>query len=143
MSLKTVKLTDIADLYNDKPMMYPKGTIWIGLGGSSGVVNFLKEEGPVRQRSAAILPKTQMDPTYLRMVLEEQFPDYYRRTNQGINYPFSCLEEMTVQIHDSPEERKRWVKAYEELDRQEEETLRMIEVLKNLKQYCLQGMFPY
>ena len=68
-------------------------------------------------------------------------PEFLYKHRTGINLQFSELKHLKITVV-SRENQKAWVSAIKKLNDQIDETEQEIEVLKDMKKFYLDGMFP-
>ena len=80
-------------------------------------------------------------PEYLFEAVKWELPEFLHKHRTGINLQFSELKHLKVVVI-GKEDQLAWVSAIKKLNDQINETEQEIEVLKDMKKYYLDGMFP-
>ena len=83
MDLKNRKkcmLKDIAEISRAQPgKIYPEGTNWIELSATKGKIGITKKSEPIESRNAVIIPKVEIDPWYLHLILGRSLDRFLSR----------------------------------------------------------------
>lgn len=135
------KITEIAEVERAvKGKIYPAGCTLIALSATKPEPEYKPAGGEIDTRYAVIIPE-KIEPEYLFEAVKWALPEFLYKHRTGINLQFSELKHLKVTVV-SKENQLVWVSAIKKLNDQINETEQEIEVLKDMKKFYLDGMFP-
>lgn len=135
------KITEIAEVERAvKGKIYPAGCTLIALSATKPEPEYKPAGGEIDTRYAVIIPE-KIEPEYLFEAVKWALPEFLYKHRTGINLQFSELKHLKVTVV-SKENQLVWVSAIKRLNDQINETEQEIEVLKDMKKFYLDGMFP-
>lgn len=135
------KITEIAEVERAvKGKIYPAGCTLIALSATKPEPEYKHAGGEIDTRYAVIIPE-KIEPEYLFEAVKWALPEFLYKHRTGINLQFSELKHLKVTVV-SKENQLVWVSAIKKLNDQINETEQEIEVLKDMKKFYLDGMFP-
>lgn len=135
------KITEVAEVERAvKGKIYPAGCTLIALSATKPEPEYAPDSGEIDTRYAVIMPQ-KIEPEYLFEAVKWALPEFLYKHRTGINLQFSELKHLKITVV-SRENQKAWVSAIKKLNDQIDETEQEIEVLKDMKKFYLDGMFP-
>lgn len=111
----------------------------IKLASSDDSVEMMDAPGIVDPRYAVIVSK-KLPPEYLKIAIENVYPEFYSRFNQCINMAFCDLLRLSVKIHNDPETQAAVCQAAKEIEAMLKAEQTEIENLKSCKKFLLDKM---
>ena len=135
------KITEVAEVERAvKGKIYPAGCTLIALSATKPEPEYAPDSGEIDTRYAVIMPK-RIESEYLFEAVKWEMPEFLHKHRTGINLQFSELKHMKVVVI-GKQDQLAWVSAIKKLNDQINETGQEIEVLKDMKKFHLDGMFP-
>ena len=135
------KIAEVAEVERAiKGKIYQAGCTLIALSATKPEPEYAPDSGEIDTRYAVIMPK-RIEPEYLFEAVKWALPEFLYKHRTGINLQFSELKHLKVTVV-SRENQQIWVSAIKKLNDQINETEQEIEVLKDMKKFYLDGMFP-
>lgn len=111
----------------------------IKLAPSDDSVEMMDAPGIVDTRYAVIVSK-KLPPEYLKIAIENVYPEFYSRFNQCINMPFRDLLRLSVKIHNDPEVQSEVQTAFCQIEAILKAEQIEIENLKSCKKFLFDKM---
>ena len=87
-----------------------------------------------------VTPCDKFIPEYFFIVVERGLPEFIHKYLTTINLQVDTLNFYRISYHEDPEDQRMVVCAYDEVKQAIEEEERIIEALKELKKFYLNGM---
>ncbi len=112
----------------------------IKLASSDDSVAMMDAPGNVDPRYAVIISKA-LPPEYLKLAIENVYPEFYIRFNQCINMAFCDLLRLSVKIHNDPKTQVAVCQAAKEIEKMLKAEQTEIEHLKSCKGVLLAKIF--
>lgn len=135
------KITEVAEVERAvRGKIYPAGCTLIALSATKSEPEYAPDSGEIDTRYAVIVPN-KIEPEYLFEAVKWELPEFLHKHRTGINLQFSELKHLKVVVI-GKEDQLAWVRAIKKLNDQINETGKEIEVLKDMKKFYLDGMFP-
>lgn len=109
--MKEIYLTEIAEIVKTpiKNKIYPKGVILIQTSATKGEVLFLENAQTVESKYCLIIPMAGIEPAYLHLVIQRQFPKFLYCYGSGLNFRADELKHFKLTIHQSLEKQRQIV----------------------------------
>lgn len=109
--MKEIYLTDVAEIVKtpQKDKIYPKGIILIQTSATKGEVLFLENDSKVESKYCLIIPFANIEPAYLYLVIQREFPKFLYCYGSGLNFRADELKHFKLTIHQSREKQRQIV----------------------------------
>ena len=141
MAIRTVNITELANIERSSGKVYPAGCTLIQVSATRGQVLYHVEEAEVPAKYAVVTANDKILPKYLYHMISFQADAFFHAIQTGLNIQMDSLNDMKLKIHtdlDKQAEIVRYLDAIEKMETKEEAT---IELLKQAKQTNLSDMF--
>lgn len=135
---RLIDLVDIERAQKDK--LYPKGSIMIQISATRGQMIYLNQESEIPSHYAVFIPK-KICGKYLFHVLESEMPSFLEVYQTGLNIQPDIFKFMNVVIHEDLETQEHIAEILDSVEKLYENEQKMVEALKDFKQFHLQKMF--
>lgn len=140
-------LTSLAEVERaKKDRRYEKGTVYIQVSackrGGESAWNILKEESTLEVKYAVVIPKIEIIPEYLKLVLERYTPEWHARyVGTNINISMDAFEFLQVQYSTDLNEQKRCIEMVNTVEKAIIEQEEIVEKYAEMKRWYLGKMF--
>ena len=141
MAIRTVNITELANIERSSGKVYPAGCTLIQVSATRGQVLYHVEEAEVPAKYAVVTANDKVLPKYLYHMISFHADAFFHAIQTGLNIQIESLNEMKLKIHtdlDKQAEIVRYLDVIEKMEASEEAT---IELLKQAKQTNLSEMF--
>ena len=141
MAIKTVNITELANIERSSGKVYPAGCTLIQVSATNGQVLYHVEEAEVPAKYAVVTANDKVLPKYLYHMISFRAGRFIHTIQTGLNIQIDSLSEMKLKIHTElgkQAEIVRYLDVIEKMEASEETT---IELLKQAKQTNLSEMF--
>ena len=141
MAIRTVNITELANIERSSGKVYPAGCTLIQVSATRGQVIYHVEEAEVPAKYAVVTANDKVLSKYLYHMISFRADAFFHAIQTGLNIQMDTLSEMKLKIHtdlDKQAEIVRYLDAIEKMEASEEAT---IELLKQAKQTNLSAMF--
>ena len=141
MAVKTVNITELANIERSSGKVYPAGCTLIQVSAARGQVLYHVEEAEVPAKYAVVTANDKVLSKYLYHMISFRADAFFHAIQTGLNIQMDTLSEMKLKIHtdlDKQAEIVRYLDVIEKMETKEEAT---IELLKKAKQTNLSEMF--
>lgn len=140
MEIKTVNITELANIERSSGKVYPAGSTLIQVSATNGQVLYHAEEAEVPAKYAVVTANDKILPKYLYHMISFRADAFFHAIQTGLDIQIDSLNEMKLKIHtdlDKQAEIVKYLDAIEKMEASEEAT---IELLKQAKQTSLSEM---
>ena len=141
MAVRTVNITELANIERSSGKVYPAGCTLIQVSATRGQVLYHAGEAEIPAKYAVVTANKKVLPKYLYHMISFQADAFFHAIQTGLNIQLESLNEMKLKIHTDLEKQAeivRYLDVIEKLESKEETT---IELLKQAKQTSLSEMF--
>ena len=141
MAIKTVNITELANIERSSGKVYPAGCTLIQVSATNGQVLYHVEEAEVPAKYAVVTANDKVLPKYLYHMISFRADVFFHAIQTGLNIQIDSLSEMKLKIHTDLEKQAEIVKYLDVIERMEAGEETTIELLKQAKQTNLSEMF--
>lgn len=141
MAIKTVNITELANIERSSGKIYPAGCTLIQVSATRGQVLYNAEEAEVPAKYAVVIANDKVFPKYLYHMISFQADAFFHAIQTGLNIQMDTLNEMKLKIHTDLDKQAEIVKYLDVIEKMESKEERTIELLKQAKQTNLSEMF--
>ena len=141
MAIKTVNITELANIERSSGKNYPAGCTLIQVDATNGQVLYNAEEAEVPKKYAVVTANDKVLPKYLYHMISFQADTFFRAIQTGLNIQIESLNEMKLKIHTDLEKQAEIVRYPDVIEKMEAKEEKTIELLKQEKQTNLNKMF--
>ena len=141
MVIKTVNITELANIERSSGKVYPAGCTLIQVSATRGQVLYHAEEAEIPSHYAVFSPNDKVLPKYLYHMISFQAGRFIHTIQTGLNIQMDTLNEMKLKIHTDLEKQAEIVKYLDVIEMMEIKEETTIELLKQAKQTNLSEMF--
>ena len=141
MTIKTVNITELANIERSSGKVYPAGCTLIQVSATRGQVLYHAEEAKFPSHYAVFFPNDNVLPKYLYHAISFQARRFIYTIQTGLNIQMDTLSEMKLKIHTDLDKQAEIVKYLDVIEKMETSEEATIELLKQAKQTSLSEMF--
>ena len=141
MAIKTVNITELANIERSSGKVYPAGCTLIQVSATRGQVIYHVEEAEIPSHYAVFSPNDKVLPKYLYHMISFQAGRFIHTIQTGLNIQIDSISEMKLKIHTDLKKQAEIVKYLDVIERMEAKEETTIELLKQAKQTNLSDMF--
>ena len=141
MAIKTVNITELANIERSSGKNYPAGCTLIQVDATNGQVLYNAEEAEVPKKYAVVTANDKVLPKYLYHMISFQADVFFHAIQTGLNIQIESLNEMKLKIHTDLDKQAEIVKYLDVIEKMEAKEEKTIELLKQEKQTNLNKMF--
>ena len=141
MAIKTVNITELANIERSSGKNYPAGCTLIQVDATNGQVLYNAEEAEVPKKYAVVTANDKVLPKYLYHMISFQADVFFHAIQTGLNIQIESLNEMKLKIHTDLEKQAEIVRYPDVIEKMEAKEEKTIELLKQEKQTNLNKMF--
>ena len=141
MAIKTVNITELANIERSSGNVYPAGCTLIQVSATHGQVLYHAEEVEIPARYAVVTANDKVLPKYLYHMISFRADAFLHAIQTGLNIQIDSLREMKLKIHTDLEKQAEIVKHLDVIERMKAKEEIAIELLKQAKQTNLSEMF--
>ena len=141
MAVKTVNITELANIERSSGKIYPAGCTLIQVSATNGQVLYHVEEAKIPAKYAVVTANDKVFPKYLYHMISFQADAFFHAIQTGLNIQIDSLSEMKLKIHTEMEKQAEIVRYLDIIEKMESEEETTIELLKQAKQTNLSEMF--
>ena len=141
MAIKTVNITELANIERSSGIVYPVGCTLIQVDATNGQVLYNAEEAEVPKKYAVVTANDKVLPKYLYHMISFQADAFFRAIQTGLNIQIESLNEMKLNIHTDLDKQAEIVKYLDVIEKMSDKEEKTIELLKQEKQTNLNKMF--
>ena len=141
MAIKTINITELANIERSSGKIYPAGCTLIQVSATNGQVLYHVEEAEIPAKYAVVTANGKVLPKYLYHMISFQAGRFVHAIQTGLNIQIDSLSEMKLKIHTDLEKQAEIVKYLDVIERMEASEKTTIELLKQAKQTNLSEMF--
>ena len=141
MAIKTVNITELANIERSNGKVYPAGRTLIQVSATNGQVLYHAEEAEIPAKYAVITANDKVLPKYLYHMISFRADAFFHAIQTRMNIQIDSLSEMKLKIHTDLDKQAEIVKYLDVIERMEAKEETTIEVLKQAKQTNLSEMF--
>ena len=141
MAIKTINITELANIERSSGKIYPAGCTLIQVSATNGQVLYHAEEAEIPAKYAVITANDKVLPKYLYHMISFQAGCFIHAIQTGLNIQMDTLSEMKLKIHTDLEKQAEIVKYLDVIEKMETSEEATIELLKQAKQTNLNEMF--
>ena len=141
MAIKTVNITELANIERSSGKVYPAGCTLIQVSATNGQVLYHAEEAEIPTKYAVVTANGKVLPKYLYHMISFRADAFFHAIQTGLNIQIDSLREMKLKIHTDLEKQAEIVKYLDVIERMEASEETTIELLKQAKQTNLSEMF--
>ena len=141
MAIKTVNITELANIERSSGKVYPAGCTLIQVSAAHGKVFYHAEEVEIPAKYAVVTANDKILPKYLYHMISFRADAFFHAIQTGLNIQIDSLREMKLKIHTDLEKQAEIVKYLDVIEKMEAKEETTIELLKQAKQTNLSEMF--
>ena len=141
MAIKTVNITELANIERSNGKIYPAGCTLIQVSATRGQVLYHVEEAEVPAKYAVVTANDKVLPKYLYHMISFQADVFFHAIQTGLNIQIDSISEMKLKIHTDLEKQTEIVRYLDVIEKMEASEETTIELLKQAKQTNLSEMF--
>lgn len=141
MAIKTVNITELANIERSSGKVYPAGCTLIQVSATRGQVLYHAEEAEVPAKYAVVTANDKVLPKYLYHMISFQAGSFIHAIQTGMNIQIDTLNDMKLKIHTDLDKQAEIVRYLDVIERMEAKEEIAIELLKQAKQTNLSEMF--
>ena len=141
MAIKTVNITELANIERSNGKIYPAGCTLIQVSATNGQVLYHTEEAEVPAKYAVVTANDKVLPKYLYHIISFRADTLFHAIQTGLNIQIDSLSEMKLKIHADLEKQAEIVRYLDVIEKMEAKEETAIELLKQSKQTNLSEMF--
>ena len=141
MAIKTVNITELANIERSSGKVYPAGCTLIQVSATRGQVLYHAEEAEIPAKFAVVTANDKVLPRYLYHMISFQADAFFHAIQTGLNIQIESLNEMKLKIHTDLEKQAEIVRYLDAIEKMEASEEAIIELLKQAKQTNLSEMF--
>ena len=141
MAIKTVNITELANIERSNGKVYPAGCTLIQVSATNGQVLYHAEEAEIPAKYAVVTANDKVLPKYLYHMISLRAVAFFHAIQTGLNIQMDTLNEMKLKIHTDLEKQAEIVRYLDMIEKMEASEETTIEVLKQAKQTNLSDMF--
>ncbi len=141
MAIKTVNITELANIERSSGKVYPAGCTLIQVSATRGQVLYHAEEAEIPAKFAVVTANDKVLPRYLYHMISFQADAFFHAIQTGLNIQIESLNEMKLKIYTDLEKQAEIVRYLDAIEKMEASEEAIIELLKQAKQTNLSEMF--
>ena len=141
MAIKTVNITELANIERSSGKVYPAGCTLIQVSATNGQVLYHIEEAEIPAKHAVVTANDKVLPKYLYHMISFQAGRFIHTVQTRLNIQMDSLSEMKLKIHTDFQKQAEIVKYLDVIEKMEVSEETTIELLKQAKQTNLSEMF--
>ena len=141
MAIKTINITELANIERSSGKIYPAGCTLIQVSATNGQVLYHAAEAEIPAKYAVITANDKVLPKYLYHMISFRADAFFHAIQTGLNIQIDSISEMKLKIHTDLDKQAEIVKYLDVIERMEASEEATIELLKQAKQTNLNEMF--
>ena len=141
MVIKTVNITELANIERSSGKVYPAGCTLIQVDATKGQVLYNVEEAEIPAKYAVVTANKKVLPKYLYHMISFQADAFFHAIQTGLNIQMDTLNDMKLKIHTDLEKQAEIVRYLDVIEKMEVKEETTIELLKQAKRTNLSEMF--
>lgn len=138
---KKCRLKEIAEISRAQSgKIYPAETNWIELSATKGRIGITKKAEPIESRNAVIVPKIEIDPWYLHLILGRSLGRFLSKYLTTINLQADAVGLLEIEYHTDIETQKKISESLKTIEERIDLEQRNLDFIQGLKKTMLDGM---